>query len=137
MATKRISVVTVLLTGTLLSGCATLTPEGERVTVIEDKGMLSEGCRNLGPISTLGSEESREESLKYATNKARNAVGKLGGSHFLAQEQKRVMFTDIKLSGEAYRCGQGPKGEVKTITNETCIELGGDIEGNFCRIPLQ
>ncbi|MFC1747601.1 DUF4156 domain-containing protein [Pseudomonadota bacterium] len=147
MSVKRTSIRTLslvqVLALALLTGCATLTPEGESVVVVDDKGLMSEGCESLGAITTFGSDENVENSLKIAKYRARNTVGEMGGNRLLVLKQDKFMFADIKLSGEAYRCGRSSDAELtssenkSTVTVDKCIALGGSVDGHFCQIPLK
>jgi hypothetical protein len=92
-----------LLLVSLLAGCVSLSPVGDRVVVTQSRGQI-QGCADLGSMLSTSGWGVLMAGLGYENNERdmRNETAKRGGNTLLLLNESGI-FSPTSL-GQAYRC---------------------------------
>ena len=98
---------TLLLIFLALCGCASITPEAQKVTVHSQMSNLLSGCERLGNVSATVSGWSKatwEDVYQQAKNDVRDKAHRELGADSIALVNSDKIGTSVTVQAIAFRC---------------------------------
>jgi hypothetical protein len=97
--------LTVVLTLSVLGGCANLTNSGRMVETTENKMLLKGVCTCLAYVEGYGGGDDFSEAMVKANIRLRNAAGELGATNvMILDKEKSFLLGGGSLGGAALKC---------------------------------